>query len=98
MLLNGSPLAVEGVVGRALEAFGANAGSPAAGGLVAESGERGRGARGGAEAEHNCDCAVDCLERRVEGWRGRSLTGSSLALRLEVRRGRFRAPSGLASC
>lgn len=54
VLLDSGSLAVESIVGGALEAFGANARGPAAGGLVAESGERVSGARGGTEAEHCC--------------------------------------------
>ena len=51
MLLDSGPLAVEGVVGRALK-LRADAGVEAAGGGVAENGERRRGAGGGAEADH----------------------------------------------
>jgi hypothetical protein len=56
MLLNSGSLAVESIVGRALEALCANAGRPAAGSGVAESGQRERSARGGAEAEHCVVC------------------------------------------
>lgn len=58
VLLDSGPLAVEGVVGGALEALRANARGPAAGSGVAESGERLRGAHSGTEAEHGVECAV----------------------------------------
>lgn len=64
VLLNSGPLAVEGVVGRAFKALRADARSPAAGSGVAESGQRRRGARGGAEAEH---CVV-CVGVSGEWW------------------------------
>lgn len=80
MLLNSGPLAVEGVVGRALEALRANARSPAAGGGVAESGQCARGASSGTEAEHRVDC-VAC--RGVE-WRVVGGIGCSELLMLEV--------------
>lgn len=93
VLLDSGPLAVEGVVGRALKAFGANARGPAAGGLVAESGERGRGARGGTEAQHFGVMGVVRREWRVEGW---FAAGSSLgSFRSDVGCGRFRVVAKL---
>ena len=57
VLLDSGPLAVESVVGGALELRAG--GSPATSGSVAESGKRLRGARSGAKAEHGVECAVD---------------------------------------
>ena len=59
VLLDSGPLAVEGVVGRALK-LRADAGVEAAGSGVAENGERRRGAGGGAEAEHCVVCIASC--------------------------------------
>jgi hypothetical protein len=56
VLLDSGPLAVESVVGGALE-LGAG-GSPATSGSVAESGKRLRGARSGAKAEHGVECGL----------------------------------------
>jgi hypothetical protein len=75
VLLDSSPLAVEGVVGRTLKALRADARRPAAGSGVAESGQRKRGARGGAEAEHYVVC-IAC--GGVSGEVVRGSAGSSL--------------------
>lgn len=81
VLLDSGPLAVEGVVGRALK-LRADAGVEAAGGGVAENGERRRGAGGGAEAEHcvvgiaDCggsgDVVRECAESSLKSGLGRS--------------------------
>jgi hypothetical protein len=74
VLLDSGPLAVEGVVGRALKAL-RGAGVEAAGSGVAENGERRRGARGGAEAEH---CVVGIAGCGGSGDVVRGCAGSSL--------------------
>lgn len=76
VLLDSGPLAVEGVVGRALKALRADAGSPAAGSGVAESGQRRRGARSGTEAEH---CVVCIAGGGGSGEVVRGSAGSSLS-------------------
>ena len=74
MLLDSGPLAVEGVVGRALKALRADAGVEAAGSGVAENGERRRGAGGSAEAEH---CVVGITGCGGSGDVVRGCAGSS---------------------
>jgi hypothetical protein len=74
VLLDSGSLAVEGVVGRALKALRA-AGVETASSGVAESGERRRGARGGAEAEH---CVVGIVGCGGSGDVLRGCAGSSL--------------------
>lgn len=88
MLLDSGPLAVESVVGGTLEALRANARGPAAGSSVAESGERGRGARGGTEAEHGVVCVV--VEWRVVG----GLVACSLSLEVALRFEHWAGPTG----
>jgi len=56
VLLDSGPLAVESIVGGALELCAR--GSPATSGSVAESGKRLRGARSGAKAEHGVECGL----------------------------------------
>ena len=73
VLLDSGPLAVEGVVGRALK-LRADAGVEAAGGGVAENGERRRGAGGGTEAEH---CVVGIAGCGGSGDVVRGCAGSS---------------------
>lgn len=82
MLLDSGPLAVEGVVGRALKALRADAGVEAAGSGVAENGERRRGAGGGAEAEH---CVVGITGCVGSGDVVRGCAGSSRKSVLDVR-------------
>jgi hypothetical protein len=65
VLLDSGPLAVESVVGGALELCAR--GSPATSGGVAESGKRLRGARSGAKAEHGVECELGRLSG--EWWR-----------------------------
>lgn len=74
VLLDSGPLAVEGVVGRALKALRADAGVEAAGSGVAENGKRRRGAGGGAEAEH---CVVGITGCGGSGDVVRGCAGSS---------------------
>ena len=83
VLLDSGPLAVEGVVGRALKAL-RGAGVEAAGSGVAENGERRRGAGGGAEAEH---CVVGIAGCGGSGDVVRGCAGSSLSERLGRSRG-----------
>jgi hypothetical protein len=74
VLLDSGPLAVEGVVGRALKAL-RGAGVEAAGSGVAENGERRRGAGGSAKAEH---CVVGIAGCAGSGDMVRGCAGSSL--------------------